>query len=63
MEFNIRKIRDKRNMSQEELAEKSGVSRATISGLETNPKAVTTTETLKKIAIALDVNVSDFFVK
>lgn len=48
-------------MSQEELAEKSGVSRATISGLETNPDVITTTETLQKIARALDVRVSDFF--
>lgn len=61
MDFNIRKIRDNLHMSQEELAKKSGVSRATISGLETNPDAITTTETLRKIAEALGVNVSDFF--
>ena len=63
MDFNIRKIRDNLHMSQEELAKKSGVSRATISGLETNPDAITTTETLRKIAEALGVNVSDFFCK
>ena len=61
VKFNIREIRNDRRMSQEELAEKSGVSRATISGLETNPDVITTTETLQKIAKALDVKVSDFF--
>ena len=61
MKLNIRKIRDEKRISQEELAKKSGVSRATISGLETNPKAITTTETLQKIADALGVRVSEFF--
>lgn len=61
MKFNIRQIRNDKRMSQEELAEKSGVSRATISGLETNPDVITTTETLQKIAKALGVRVSDFF--
>lgn len=60
MEFRIREIRDARNISQEELARRSGVSRATISGLENNPNAITTTETLQKLAAALDVKVSDF---
>lgn len=60
MEFKIREIRDARNISQEELARRSGVSRATISGLENNPNAITTTETLQKLAAALDVKVSDF---
>ena len=46
-------------MTQEDLAHKSGVSRATISGLESGNIRVTTTETLRKIAIALGVQVSD----
>lgn len=60
MNFRIREIRDAKNISQEELAKRSGVSRATISGLENNPDAITTTETLQKLAAALNVKVSDF---
>lgn len=60
MKLDIKRIRKEKGISQEELAEKSGVSRPTISNLENNPDAVTTTDTLQKIALALDVNVSDF---
>lgn len=61
MALKIRVLREKRKMTQEELAEASGVSRATISGLENNEETVTTTATLKKLAAALHVKVSDFF--
>ena len=63
MALNIRQLRERKHMSQEDLAVKSGVSRATISGLETNPDAVTTTETLRKLASALNVKVSAFFIE
>ena len=56
----IKRYRLEMKLSQEELAEKSGVSRPTISNLENNPDAITTTDTLQKIAVALDVKVSDF---
>ena len=59
MNFKIREIRTCLKMTQEDLAHKSGVSRATISGLESGNIRVTTTETLRKIAIALGVQVSD----
>lgn len=59
MNFKIREIRTDLKMTQEDLAHKSGVSRATISGLESGNIRVTTTETLRKIAIALGVQVSD----
>lgn len=61
MRFKIKQLRKERRMSQEELAEKSGVSRATISGLETKSNPITTTETLQKLASALNVEVSEFF--
>lgn len=61
MQLNIRRLRIQKRLSQEELARISGVSRPTISTLETNPNAITTTETLQKIAMALGVRVSDFF--
>ena len=60
MKLGIKRIRKEKGISQEELAEKSGVSRPTISNLENNPDVVTTTDTLQKIALALDVKVSDF---
>ena len=59
--YHIKKYRQEMKLSQEELATKSGVSRATISGLESGNITVTTTETLIKIANALDKKVSDIF--
>ena len=60
MKLDIRRIRKERGFSQVALAKKSGVSRPTISNLENNPDAITTTDTLQKIAVALGVKVSDF---
>ena len=60
MELNIKGEREAKKMSQEDLAALSGVSRATISNLENNPDAITTTETLRKLATALGVKVGDF---
>ena len=48
-------------LTQEELAKRANVSRATIIGLENGTITVTTTETLTKIAGALDKKVSDIF--
>lgn len=53
MKLDIKRIRKEKGISQEELAEKSGVSRPTISNLENNPDAVTTTDTLQKIDFSL----------
>lgn len=61
MQFKIREIRKGLGMTQEQLAIKSNVSRATISALEAGELKVTTTETLKKIANILGVKVSDLF--
>lgn len=61
MEYKIKTYREQMRMSQQELAALSGVSRATISGLESGTLTVTTTETLIKIAKALDKKVSDIF--
>ena len=60
MNLAIPRIRKEKGISQDELAKRSGVSRPTISNLENNPDAITTTDTLQKIAVALDVKVSDF---
>ena len=61
MPFKIREARKERGFTQEELAKRANVSRATIIGLENGSITVTTTETLMKIARALDRKVSDIF--
>lgn len=48
-------------MTQEELAKLSGVSRTIICGLENGTVLVTRTDTLIKIATALEKKVSDIF--
>lgn len=48
-------------MSQEELAEKSGISRQTISAIENNSEKCVTSRTLKKLAQALDMTIGDLF--
>ncbi len=61
MEYKIREIREKKRMSQTELAEFSGVSRQTIISLETKDNVETTTATLRAIAKALGVSVKSLF--
>lgn len=61
MGYKIREVRERLNMTQVELAVKSGVSRTTISNLENGVESVTTTRTLNKLAYALGVNVEDLF--
>lgn len=61
MKFAIKEAREERKMSQEELSEKSGVSRAIISGLESGSIQNTTTKTLYRLALALDIPVGQFF--
>ena len=61
MPFKIREARKEKGYTQEELAKRANVSRATIIGLENGSVTVTTTETLTKIAGALDKKVSDIF--
>lgn len=59
MEFNLKQIREKSNMTQAELAEKSGVSRVTISRLETGELQETTLGTLSRLANTLRVSIDD----
>lgn len=63
MELDIKRIRERKNMTQQELADKAGVSRAIISALETRPEVVTTTATLQKLSDALEMKVSDLFLQ
>ena len=61
MAYRIREIRMLRKLTQEELAELSGVSRVTISQLESGDGKNTTSKTLLKLADALDVPVDTLF--
>lgn len=61
MSFRIKEIREKKSLTQEELANKSGVSRNLIARLESGGLKNTTTDTLFKIANALSVKVETLF--
>ena len=61
MEYKIKELREKAGLTQEQLAEKSGVSRTTIAILETKNDHTTTTKTLLKIANALGTTVDAIF--
>jgi putative transcriptional regulator len=58
--YKIKEVRESLNMTQEELAEKSGVSRGTISALE-NGDPTTTSKTLVNLAKAMGVSVDRIF--
>lgn len=60
MGYKIKEVRESKNISQEELSKKSGVSRTIISALE-NGKTNTTSKTLASIAKALGVSVDQIF--
>lgn len=61
MGYKIKEVREALKMTQEELAEKSGVSRGTISALESGMARTTTTKTLARLAYALGVSVDKIF--
>jgi transcriptional regulator with XRE-family HTH domain len=61
MKLKIRDIRRAKDITQDELAKLSNVSRATISMLESGRLTDTTAGTLLKLADALEVSVGDFF--
>lgn len=52
----LKSLREQLNLSQGQLAEKSGVSRVTISKLESGAQTVTTNTTILKLADALKVD-------
>ena len=57
----IKEYREALKMTQEDLAEKSGISRGTISALENGTARNTTSKTLIQIAQALDATVEQIF--
>lgn len=61
MNNRLKEMRERQKLTQEELSNRSGVSRVTISGLESGRTAVVKTDTLTKIADALHEPVSKIF--
>ena len=61
MGFKVKELREAKGMTQEELEEKSGVSRQTISAIENNRCGDVKTGTLMAIAKALDTTLDAIF--
>ncbi|MBF1331903.1 MAG: helix-turn-helix transcriptional regulator [Mogibacterium diversum] len=59
--YKIKEFRKELNMSQEELANKAGISRATLSKLESGRIVEVSTNTLFKIADALGKKANEIF--
>ena len=59
--YKIKEFRKELNMSQEELANKAGISRVTLSKLESGRIVEVSTNTLSKIADALDKKANEIF--
>ena len=59
----VLEIRKAKGLSQEELAKAAGISRATLSKIETNDEAVVTTETVSKLCKALECTPREIFLE
>jgi transcriptional regulator with XRE-family HTH domain len=56
----IKQFRQDKEISQEELANRAGMARGFVSGVETGKRNITV-ETLGKILVVLEINYSEFF--
>ena len=61
MGYRLREIRESKKMTQEELEEKSGISRQTISAIENNRAENVMVGTLMALANALDTTIDNLF--
>ena len=61
MGYKIKELREAARMTQEELAEKSNVSRTTIIAIEKNEDKDVKTTTLYKLAVALGTTIDNLF--
>ncbi len=61
MQYKVKEARLEKGLSQEELSKIAGISRQTISDLESGEIVNTTTATLTKLAKALGCDVTDIF--
>ena len=57
----LKELRTERGISQEKLAEMSGISRATLSKIENNEECVVNTRTIAKLAEVFEVKPSEIF--
>ena len=61
MGYRVEALRKAKNMTQSELAQASGISRATIIALESGQEITVKSSTLQAIAVALKCNIADLF--
>lgn len=61
MKNKVRELREKFNMSQEELAQRSGLSRQTISAIENNQLKEISSTTMFKLAHVLNEDIGNIF--
>lgn len=61
MKNKLKELREERGISQEKLAEMTGLSRTTLSKIENNEEVNVNTRTIVKIADVFDLNPSDIF--
>ena len=61
MKNKVKEYREKENLTQEELSQKSGVSRNTISSLETGTNTNVTYDVMQRLAKALNRKVATIF--
>ena len=61
MAYRLKEIREEKNLTQEELEKRSGVSRQTISAIENNDGYQAKVGTLMALAKALDTTVDHVF--
>lgn len=57
----LKEAREAAHLTQEQLSEKSGISRTTISAIENNTERATTSKTLLALAKALNTTVKQIF--
>lgn len=59
--YKVKAIRKKKKLTQEQLAKMAGISRVTLSWIESGKVGIASTKTLSKLAEALNVSVRDLF--
>ena len=62
MVLNLKRVREEKGMTQEQLAEKANVNRSLLNQLETGKLKNTSINTLQKIADTLNCKITDFFI-
>ena len=62
MVLNIKRLREEKGMTQEQLAEKANVNRSLLNQLETGKLKNTSINTLQKIADTLNCKISELFI-